>query len=60
MHVFAASGAGFATVLGPAELMLRTPEAIVLAREGRMRIEADCSTGGPWVDCGLYFRRRAM
>eukprot|EP00969_Alexandrium_andersonii_P231873 10239650-Alexandrium_andersonii.AAC.1 len=46
-------------VSGPAQFQVRTPEAVLHSLRGGLRIEADCSAGGPWPDCGLHFGRLA-
>eukprot|EP00969_Alexandrium_andersonii_P252712 11168496-Alexandrium_andersonii.AAC.1 len=44
---------------GPAQFQVRTPEAILHLTHGGLRIGVDCSTDGPWADCGLHFGRPA-
>eukprot|EP00969_Alexandrium_andersonii_P069263 3055613-Alexandrium_andersonii.AAC.1 len=46
-----ASGALFDAIPGPAQFQVRTRGAILHATRGGVRIEADCSTDGPWADC---------
>eukprot|EP00969_Alexandrium_andersonii_P160955 7113419-Alexandrium_andersonii.AAC.1 len=53
----------FEAAPGPAQFQVRTHEAILHVLHvlhGDLRIEADCSAGGPWADCGLRFGHLAM
>eukprot|EP00969_Alexandrium_andersonii_P277502 12266041-Alexandrium_andersonii.AAC.1 len=36
-------------------VQIRTPEVLVHVLHGGLQIEADCSIGRPWADCGLHF-----
>eukprot|EP00969_Alexandrium_andersonii_P357226 15448311-Alexandrium_andersonii.AAC.1 len=50
----ASFGGTFEAVPGPAQFQVRTPEAILHVPKRGLRIEADCSPGEHWVDCGLH------
>eukprot|EP00969_Alexandrium_andersonii_P353146 15439225-Alexandrium_andersonii.AAC.1 len=59
-HPSRASGANLEAVPGPAQFKLRSPEAILHFIHGGLRIEAHCSTDGPFADCGLHSGPLAM
>eukprot|EP00969_Alexandrium_andersonii_P197665 8732295-Alexandrium_andersonii.AAC.1 len=44
-----ASGPTVEAVPGPTQLKFRTPDASLHFMHGGLRMEADCSTGGPWA-----------
>eukprot|EP00969_Alexandrium_andersonii_P061632 2716804-Alexandrium_andersonii.AAC.1 len=60
MHPSGALGPNFESVPGHAQFKLRTHDATLNCRKGALRIEAGCSTDGPWADCGLHSGRLAM
>eukprot|EP00969_Alexandrium_andersonii_P065821 2902425-Alexandrium_andersonii.AAC.1 len=54
-HPLKASGTNFEVIPGPSRFQVRAREAMFKFTHGGLRIEADCSTDGPWADCGLHF-----
>eukprot|EP00969_Alexandrium_andersonii_P289103 12778189-Alexandrium_andersonii.AAC.1 len=60
MYASRASGANFGSAPGPTQFQVRMLEAILHARQGGLRMRADCTIDGPWADCGLHFGHIAM
>eukprot|EP00969_Alexandrium_andersonii_P322631 14255273-Alexandrium_andersonii.AAC.1 len=50
-----ASRTTFEAVPGPAQFQVRARGAVSHFTHGGLRIDANCGTDGPWVDCGLRF-----
>eukprot|EP00969_Alexandrium_andersonii_P337167 14901987-Alexandrium_andersonii.AAC.1 len=60
MHPSGASGDSVEVVLGPVRFQVQAPEANLRFTQGGLRIEAECSTDGPYADSGLHFGPLAM
>eukprot|EP00969_Alexandrium_andersonii_P336679 14882133-Alexandrium_andersonii.AAC.1 len=53
MHPSGASGTEFEAGPVPAQFQVRTFQAMLRCRQGRLRIGSGCSTDGPLADCRL-------
>eukprot|EP00969_Alexandrium_andersonii_P120374 5321661-Alexandrium_andersonii.AAC.1 len=54
MHASGVLRTKFVAVPGSVRFKLRTPETRLHVLKGGLRIEADCSIGGPAADCGVH------